>query len=243
MKRRGTLADVVRYLYRNPARPGDVLFWHCRARVAGDPKRTKTFWYLTPDPECPTPYAWRRGTIGHPGPEARSALFNLRGLRLAKKRGWPIVLWTEGEKDALACRVFKLPAVSHHGGANKATEEQAAQFKGYQGLVGVVADRDDPGYACAARRARLLGEVGVRTDVVRPADDVVPPGRCPPGQICYCEPGCPPSYELWRGADLSDHVAAGYGPADLEVVPEAELRAAAERWAARQHQGAVYGAL
>ena len=238
----GTLSDHVHYPYVHPDH-GNILFWHCRARVSGDPTRRKHFWYLTADPEFPG--RWAKASKEHPGPVARPCLYNLPILQSAVRKRWDVpVLWAEGEKDARTANLSMgvRVAVSHHGGAGHATEEQAEHFRGYRGPVIVAADRDDAGAACALKRYRLLRKVGVRPTLVRPADGVLAGGGgCGVGVVCECEPVCPPPAQAWRGADLSDHEAAGYGLRDLVRVRPRDLAPAAERSAARQQHGWAYG--
>jgi hypothetical protein len=210
--------------------------YHVRARVDGDPTgRTKHFWYLHGHNN------WRLAWDGKPPANlANRLLYRVDLLQTVIRAREPYIFWTEGEKDAHAggallvragvARVYSAPeerfaygpATSHHGGANKATIQQAAHFRRYRGTVLVAADDDDPGYACALRRYELLRAVNVRARIVRAADEV--------------------GGGLGMGADIADHVRAGYGLAELVPVPEGALRAGAERWAARQQQGAVYGA-
>ena len=207
----GVLSNIVRYPYADPADLSRTLFWHCRAKVNGDPTRHKTFYYVTADPEHPGAYAWAFGTVGHPGPAARGCLFALAEVRYAVQQQADLIVLTEGEKDACTAGRLGVVSASHHGGANRFTEQQAAHFGGYRGTVLMVADRDDPGYACAARRADLLREQGVRVAVVRPADGVrTNAGGCGSDVVCECPRPCPPPELQWRGADLTDHLRAGY---------------------------------
>ena len=182
----GELRDVTPYPYMNPAALEHTLFWHIRARREDG---SKTFWYVTADKLATSIYSWRAGTKGKPNGADR-CLYRLPELRKVLRRQVPVILWTEGEKDAeTAIRAYRVPATSHHGGAGKTTREQAAHFRGYRGTVLVVADRDDPGLACAYRRWRLLDRLGVRAEIKEPA-----------------------VYDLQiAGADLTDHADAGAG--------------------------------
>ena len=237
---RGRLRDVVRYPYADPDAPDRTVFWHCRARVVGDPARQKHFWYLTADPDRPGQYAWQHGTSGHPGPIARRCLFALPVVRRAIRARAKWIVWAEGEKDACTAGRLMGAATSHHGGAGKATEEQAEHFRGYRGTVLVAVDHDDAGAACGLRRYRLLRKLRVRAVLVGPAEGVRTAGGPCGDRPCDCEAVCPvPSR---RGADLSDHVAAGYGLSELSELRPGDLGAAAERWAASEAPGRLYGA-
>lgn len=218
------LITDAKYAYVRPEKPSSVLFWKIRSQSNAG---RKTFFYITADPQWDGYWGFRHGEFGLNLSRADRdrALFGVQTLRKAGG----VVLWCEGEKDALnAMRFYGVAAVSHHGGAGKATPEQADHFLGYKGLVGVVADRDDPGYACALRRLELLQARGVRADVVRAADDVTPNGVC--SGACYCEKVCPPPTSVF-GTDLTDHALAKRKLSDLEVVSQKELWAASERWA------------
>jgi hypothetical protein len=258
----GTLSNVRPYAYNAPvpaghrADGGPPRFWHCRATVTGDPTRRKTFWYVTANPA--QPWNRRAGLTGHPGTYGvpfRDCLYLWPALRRALADLPPLIAWCEGEKDADAARrAYAVPATSHHGGALAATFEQAAHFaplatrKGRRAgtRVLIVADRDDAGYAGALARYDLLRSVGLgvrQLRVVRPADRVLAGGGgCGLDVTCRCDVACRPPDQQWRGADLADHAAAGYALRDLVRVPRGELRAAAERTAARGRAGWVYGA-
>jgi len=79
----------------------------------------------------------------------------------------PELALTEGEKDAAALTAAGLPALSHWGGAQHFTPEQAHRFHRYRGHVTIVADKDPAGAADALLRRRRLLEVGVSTRRLR----------------------------------------------------------------------------
>lgn len=231
------------------------------SRFDGD--KTKQILYRRPSaPGNNDPYLALCGKP--PGDLADRCLFGLSGLRRGLAAGVRAVFWTEGEKDCRAADELLCDAdlavefsplhwtgvaVSHHGGAGQATPQQAEHFRGYRGRVYVAVDWDDAGAACALRRRELLRALGVRTKLVRPAD----------GALRY--PALPPAargggrglsarerfeLEVWAradglpsrpsgGADLTDHLAAGYALRDLVPVRRADLAAAAHeaqsRWA------------
>jgi len=225
------LSDLVRYPYLDPSleyvdKP-EVLFWKCRAVIdSNSGNRRKTFWYSTPQPGVRGLYAYGNpfNTTDMPkGPATDAAVFRLHALRAGLDRKARLVVWTEGEKDALAARVYGVPSFCSHGGAGKATIEQAHHLAGYKGGVVIVADRDDAGYADAYVRAEHCKTLGLEFWVVRPADPVVNPAWCPPGTRCYCDKPCPVAGKLWKGADLSDHIATGLPIDALVEVPDAEL--------------------
>lgn len=271
----GELRDIIHYPFFRPVPAertadgaawrgvGPPIFWQCRAAVVGDPFRRKTFWYLVADPAYPN--RWSAGHKAHPladpdfNPAAaeyvRAALFRWPSLRWELARGASeLILWTEGEKDALrAADAWRVPTTSHHGGAGQSTAEQAAAFaplatvrgrrSGTTVLIGM--DRDDAGASCALGRWRLLRSVGLRPNqltIVRPADGVLAGGGgCGAGVICECPTPCPPPGKAWRGADVADHVNAGLPMSQLVPVAPGALEPAAERTALRQQQGWAYG--
>lgn len=118
------------------------------------------------------------------------------------------LFWTEGERDCAALIGMGYRATSHHGGAGKATPEQAEALRGYRGRIYLVADWGEAGAYDVLKRASLLRAVGIPADrltVVR--------GR---------------SKE--DNADLRDHLAMGYGVGDLRVPNAHTLAEAAERY-------------
>jgi hypothetical protein len=234
---RGRLSDFEPYPYAHPDEPDSVAMFHIRARVNGDPTRSKHFWYRHGHND------WLLAGDGKPPAElANRLLYRLDLLRTVIRAREELIMWTEGEKDSHAGGVLLVrsgargweadterfaygPATSHHGGAGKATEAQAAHFRRYRGTVLIAADDDDPGYACALRRYALLREVGLRRSqlrIVRAADEI--------------------GGGLGMGADIADHVRAGYGLRELVELRPRDLDAAADRWAASEQQGARYGA-
>lgn len=122
------------------------------------------------------------------------------------------VLWVEGEKDAdSALAAWNIPATSHYQGGAGAILQQAAKLA-YAitsgSNIGLVMDRDRVGVQVAWHHARLLRKVGVPYQqivflAVRPRD---------------------------LHADLSDHIAAGYGPDDLLEVSVPKVAARIEKY-------------
>lgn len=92
-----------------------------------------------------------------------SLLFNVR-LLLDDP---PELALTEGEKDAERLTAAGLPTLSHWGGAQHFTPEQAHRFHRYRGRVTIIADKDPAGAADALLRRRRLLEVGVSTRRLR----------------------------------------------------------------------------
>lgn len=263
---------------------------HSDGRLFGD-GRSKQIWYQRP---CRLGNNdWHLAVDGKPERElADRCLYRLQVLRRAIQTpdggARLTAVWTEGEKDAdiiadvLAWNDLGLVtlnynqfgrcisettegvAVSHHGGALKATPQQAEHFRGFRGRVLVAVDWDDAGAACGLRRYGLLRRVGLQHSQLRLV-------RAANGALAY--PALPSlratggggrgpvelsgadrfaleelateqnlSGKPSGGADLADHVAAGYGLRDLVRVRRAELRAAAGRALAAVADGWVYGA-
>lgn len=121
----------------------------------------------------------------------------------AQGRGWDIHL-TEGEEDANTGAAHGLVTTTTY---SLMMPCHAEWLRGFLGTVHIVADRDLAGSLIAARRAALLGAVGVKTRILLPA---------------VLEPK----------SDLTDHFTAGYGVSDLVVADlrqiEAEAAAAQE---------------
>ncbi|MGW5142684.1 toprim domain-containing protein [Nocardia beijingensis] len=115
--------------------------------------------------------------------------FRLPEVRDAIDTGRTVYL-VEGEKDALNAAQAGLVATTNAGGASGWSPEHAEWLRGARTVV-IVADRDAPGYHRAERvMATLSGLVG-RVRVVQAA----------------------------TGKDLTDHLAAGHGVADLVPIP------------------------
>lgn len=108
-------------------------------------------------------------------------VWNMRGVRLVPyhldelvrtvAQGHGDVFITEGEKDADALRQLGITATSNTGGAGKWRDEYADYFKGVQGKVTIIADRDPkeknyPGQRHAFAVRDSLLKVGVKAAVV-----------------------------------------------------------------------------
>lgn len=180
---------VTAYDYTNA--DGRLVFQHVRWRVGTD---GKSFSYRYPAPAGPG-WVWRKH------PDADLYLYRLPEL-LAGKAAGVALWWCEGEKDADALVAAGQVVTTHHGGATKATPDQAAHFRGHTGWVVVLADNDPNGTGarCALRRVELLRAVGVPLRRIRV-------GRAA------------------EGKDAADHLAAGLSPRDFVRQPKAELRA------------------
>lgn len=271
------------YEYAHPDHDERIAFWQRRMEnVDGSPLkdgRRKNITYLRP---CRLGnHDTRLALDGKPDRSlADRCLYGLLSLRMAMEENAPAVFWTEGEKDANEAEFLLTdsdlaletqyalygPAVSHHGGANQATPEQAEHFRGYRGLVYIAVDWDAAGAACALRRYRLLRDVGLKQrqlHLVRPADGALALPALPAlsegrgGGWLPVEMSGADRYALEEeaarlglaaepapdgGADLADHVTAGYGLRDLVRVWTAELRPAAEQFRARAKAGFRYTA-
>ncbi len=180
---------VTAYDYTNA--DGRLVFQHVRWRVGTDGKTFTYRWRVDPGK------VW----IPQKHPDADLYLYRLPEL-LAGRAAGVTLWWCEGEKDADALVAAGQVATTHHGGATKATPDQAARFRGHTGWVVVLADNDrnGTGARCALRRVELLRAVGVPLRRIRV-------GRAA------------------EGKDAADHLAAGLGIADFVRQPKAELRA------------------
>jgi hypothetical protein len=142
-----------------------------------------------------------RGWSGNLG-DARRVLYQLPALQEAISKGWEIHL-AEGESDAEALNDYfksnkiKARATCHPMGAGKWQPQYTQTLAGAAAIV-VWGDRDTPGYRCAAQRLSALQKAGIRARAALP----IPDGK---------------------GADASDHLAAGYSPAEAKPVDEDEL--------------------
>jgi hypothetical protein len=92
--------------------------------------------------------------------------YRLRELRAACKRGEPVCV-VEGEKkaDLLAQRVGLAATTNAFGANGEFPAQWAAHFAGTSFVI-VLADSDEPGRACAQRRADLFADAAVPAIVV-----------------------------------------------------------------------------
>jgi len=248
---------TARYAYVHPDRPEEIALWQMRLeRIDGstfDGRKTKQILYRVPvEPGNNDPY---RADTGKPPAElADRCLYRLPELRAGLAARVPAVFWTEGEKDCTAADELLcddevgtwidplhlvVAAVCHHGGAGKSTPQQAEHFRGYGGLVYVAVDWDEAGAACGLQRYHWLRNVGVRAELVRPADGALDPSRIERGGRGNSGADRFALEEEARerglhklpggGADLTDHVDAGYALRDLVTLAPADLAAAAAR--------------
>lgn len=156
------------------------------------------------------PYRWATGV----GPYT-ALLYRLPRLVKAIRRAEP-VWWCEGEKDADAAvavsgggaRGGGVAAFSHYQGNACANDRQLAWFSGWRGLVNIVMDNDGVGGYIAYRHAEMLIGAGVGLSA---------------SQLRFWVPKV-----RARKADLSDHVAAGYGLDELRRVRIKDVRRVAE---------------
>lgn len=109
---------------------------------------------------------------------------------------------TEGERCAAAALRLGILATSHHGGAGKFNEQMAESLARHRGEFLLVADNDGPGAVDVCRRYDLLRGVGIPAKRLRVREVV-------------------PSHQ---GADLRDHLDAGYSLADLKPGGVGRLR-------------------
>jgi hypothetical protein len=147
--------------------PGSVVMQHLRMEQLkpDDPK------FLYRYPSGDNGWTWKKP------PWADSMLYGLERLNgiSASDSLRRTVYWCEGEKDADSIAALGLPwavAVSHHGGAGKATPAQVGYLSGWLGSVVVCADIDPAGAACALGRYDRLRKIGIRKEqlrIVKPA--------------------------------------------------------------------------
>lgn len=147
--------------------------------------RGKTFRVRRRDFTCPGGWSYRK-----PDHFPRY-LYRLPDVFWAVQHGHD-VWWAEGEKDAESLRGAGVVATTH-GGAGNANAEQAEWFRGHEGRVLLVMDRDAPGALDVVQRYDLLRGVGLAAD-----------------QLIILRP---------RGVkDASDHLSSGYTVQDFRPV-------------------------
>jgi 5S rRNA maturation endonuclease (ribonuclease M5) len=124
----------------------------------------------------------------------RRVLYRLPEVIGQAQGGHPVIV-VEGEKDADNLASIGVVATCNVGGAGKWSDDYTKHLRGASEVV-VIADRDDPGRKHAAAVAASVEKAGIPVRVMEPA----------------------------RGKDVSDHLAAGLGYADLvpfQTGPEA----------------------
>jgi hypothetical protein len=151
----------------------------------------------------------RRGWVREKPAWADAVPYRAAELREAVVRGGARIWITEGEADADALVKLGEVATTSHRGAEGWTPAMAEWFLAswWPASVRIVADADPTGAYVAARTYGLLRDVGVpagRLRVALPAVSVL-------------------------GADVRDHLAAGFGLRDFEPVDIRELQAYAAR--------------
>ncbi|MBF4768336.1 hypothetical protein ISU10_11215 [Nocardioides agariphilus] len=109
---------------------------------------------------------------------------------------------TEGERCAVAALKLGVLATTHHGGAGKFTQAMAESLARHRGRIVLVADNDPAGAYDVVRRFDLLRAVGL------------PAKRLRVREVTPTHPG----------ADLRDHLEAGYRLSDLRAADVDELR-------------------
>lgn len=137
-------------------------------------------------------------------PEADALLYRLPWV-LANRDA--LLLSTEGERDVDAARGIGLLATSHHGGAGKFTVAQAESLAGHRGPIWLIADNDVAGAVDVTQRYDRLRAVGI------------PARRLRVWRVA-------PSH---KGADLRDHIEAGYDLGDLRRADLDQLRELADQ--------------
>jgi len=150
-------------------------------------KRGKKFSQRIPDPKAADGWAYRLG-------DTRRVLFHLPKLLEDLADGTDV--WVvEGEKDVLAMERAGCTATCNPGGAGKWREEFSAVLR--DAVVHVVADRDEAGQRHAREVFASLQGVAAAVEIVEAAGEGLPDGR--------------------KIKDASDHLEAGFTPADFVV--------------------------
>lgn len=140
-----------------------------------DGKRKKTFRQRRPDRSARSQWTWNLDDLSS---EQREIPYLLPQVLAAKERGETI--WVvEGEKDAEALGGVGISATCNAGGAGKWTDQHSSYLRGAD--VVIVADKDKPGYAHAAKVVQSLEGCAASVRVVEAAE----------------------------GKDAADHLAAG----------------------------------
>jgi len=165
--------------YYNYTVEGDFLSFQVLRGL--DNKGKKTFRQRRPDRSARSQWTWNLDDL--PSVE-REVPYLLPQVLAAKERGETIWI-VEGEKDAEALGGAGCTATCNAGGAGKWTDQHSSYLRGAD--VVIVADKDKPGYAHAAKVALSLEDVAASVRVVEAAE----------------------------GKDAADHLASGHGLDDF----------------------------
>lgn len=141
--------------------------------------------------------AWKSG-VGKEGWET-DLLYRRVALEEGIASGQTVYL-CEGEKDADAVARWGGCSTTHYQGAAGMRKEQAAVLAGAE-RVKILADRDVTGYQLAYYHIQLLKAAGMPLDRIQVRLPAVEKDK----------------------ADISDHIAAGYGPGDTVSLLPREL--------------------
>lgn len=140
---------------------------------------TKDFRQRVPDPAAKSGWTWRLG-------DTRRVLYRLPEVIDAVSNGREVYI-CEGERDVHTLVAHGLVATCNPGGAGKWRPEYSEFLR--EGIVTIVADRDDPGQAHARQVRDALLDIAACVTIVEAAS----------------------------GKDATDHVNAGHSLADMVV--------------------------
>ena len=149
--------------------------------------RGKKFFQRIPDANAKSGWSYRLG-------DTRRVLFHLPKLIEDTASGMDVWI-VEGEKDVHALERAGCTATCNPGGAGKWREEYSEYLRDV--IVHIVADRDEPGQRHARQVFASLQGVAACVEIVEAAAEGVTAGQ--------------------RIKDASDHLEAGFTPADFVV--------------------------
>jgi 5S rRNA maturation endonuclease (ribonuclease M5) len=147
----------------------------------------KQFPQRVPDATAKSGWRWSLGST-------RRVLYRLPKVIEAVRNG-ELIYICEGEKDVHAIEAAGMTATCNPGGAGKWREEYSEFLR--DAIVIIVADRDKPGQAHARQVAASLEDIAAAVEIREPAGEGIAGGD--------------------RIKDVSDHLAAGHGLADLVI--------------------------
>lgn len=176
-------------VYEYRSRKGRLLYQVVRLR---DPK---SFRQRRPHPKREGAWVWTMKADPRSGlGEQPTVLYRIPELAAALSAEDPIWI-CEGEKDVEAMMAADQVATCNSGGAGKWHDALSAPFKGFQGEIRILQDRDEPGEKHARQVLSSLADVvGTRASLA--------------------------IYEAASGKDAADHLGAGLRVADfVQVFP------------------------